>query len=52
MVIARNAIGHVNNVPPMQLFTEISRNTHSKSDMLSLTDCVWDFENNELWDTH
>ena len=36
----------------MQFFTGISRNTKSKSFMLSLTACVWDFQNNGLWDTH
>ena len=36
----------------MRLFTEISRNTQSKPYMLSLTECVWDFQNSELWDTH
>ena len=45
-------IGHVNNIPTMQFFTEISRNTQSKSyNMLSFTECVWDFQNNALWDT-
>ena len=45
-------IGHVNNIPTMHFFTGISRNTQSKSYMLSLTECVWDFQNNALWDTH
>ena len=36
----------------MQFFTGISRNTQSKLWMLSLTECVWDFQNNALWDTH
>ena len=44
--------GHVNNIPTMQFFTWIARNTLSKSQMLSLTKCVWDFQNNALWDTH
>ena len=44
--------GHVNNIPKMQFFSGISRNTQSKSYMLPLTECVWDFQNNELWDTH
>ena len=43
---------HVNNIPTMHLFTGISRNTQSKLCMLSLTECVWDFRNNALWDTH
>ena len=43
-------IGHVNNIPTMHFFTGISRNTQSKSYMLSLTECVWKFRNNELWD--
>ena len=43
-------IGHVTNIPTMQFFTRISRNTQSKLKyMLSLTDCVWDFQNNALW---
>ena len=37
------SIGHVNRIPAMQFFTEISRNSQSKSYMLSLTECVWDF---------
>ena len=35
----------------MQCFTEISRNIQSKSYMLALTEFVWDFQNNALWDT-
>ena len=34
------------------IFTVIFRNTQSKSHMLSLTGCVWEFRNNALWDTH
>ena len=49
--IARS-IGLVNNIPTMQFFFGISRNTQSKSYMLSLTECVWDFQNIALWDTH
>ena len=45
-------IRHVNNIPTMQYFTGISRNTQSKSYMLPLTECDWDFQNNALWDTH
>ena len=45
-------IGHVNNIPTMQFFPGISRNSQSKSQMLSLTECVWDIQNNALWDTH
>ena len=41
------SIGNVNNIP-----TEISRNTLSKSYMLSLTEFVWDFRNNSLWKNH
>ena len=44
------ATGHVNNIPTMQFFTGISRNTQSKTYMLSLTECVWDFQNIALWD--
>ena len=38
-----NPIGHVRNIPTMQFFTGISRNTQSKSYMLSLTEGIWDF---------
>ena len=53
---------------PTQLITGISRNTQSRSYMLSidkthlslcvlsmmlsLTDCVFEFQSNALWDTH
>ena len=43
-------IRHVNDIPTMQFFTGISRINHSKSYMLSLTECVWDFQNNAFWD--
>ena len=36
----------------MQFFTGISRYTQSKSFMLSLTQCVWEFQSNALWNTH
>ena len=53
LIIGSHArIGHVNNIPTMQLFTGIPRNTQSKSYMLSLTECVWEFPNNALWDAH
>ena len=45
-------MGHVDNIPTMQFFTEISRNTQSISYMLSLNVSVWDFQDNALWDTH
>ena len=38
-----DAVG-VNNNPTMHCFTGISKNTQSKSYMLSLTECVWDFQ--------
>ena len=44
-------IEHVYNIPTMQYFNGTSRNTQSKSYMLSLTECVWEFRNNALWDT-
>ena len=44
-------IGHVNIIPTMQFFAGIFRNTRSKLYMLSLTECVWDFQNNALWET-
>ena len=43
-------IGCVYNIPTMQFLTGISRNTQSKSYMLSFTEFVWDFQNNALWD--
>ena len=45
-------IGHVHIIPTMQFFTGTSRNTQSKSYMLSLTECDRDFQNIALWDTH
>ena len=45
-------VGHVNNISTVQFFTGISRNTQSKSYMISLSECVWEFQNNALWDTH
>ena len=52
-LICLGLIGHVNNIPTMQFFIGISRNTQSKSYMLSLmTECVWEFRNIALWDTH
>ena len=45
-------IGHVNNIPTMQFFNGISGNTQSKSYMLLLTECVWDFQNNAMRDGH
>ena len=44
-------IGHGNNIPEMQFFTGISRNSQSKSYKLSLTECALNFKNNALWDT-
>ena len=40
-------IEHVNNIPTMQFFIGISKNTQSKSYL-----CGWEFQNNALWDTH
>ena len=34
------SVGHVNNIPTMQLFAGTSRNTQSTSYMLSLTECL------------
>ena len=46
-------LGYVNEYPTMQFFTGISTNTQStKIYILSLTECVWDFQNNALLDTH
>ena len=44
-------IGHVNTIPTMQFFTEISRNTQANSYMLSMTEYVWEFQNDVLLDT-
>ena len=38
-------IWHVKNIPTMQYFTDSSRNAQSKSYMLSLPECVWEFLN-------
>ena len=44
-MICLGLIGHVKNIPTMQFFIGILRNTQSKSYMLSLmTECVWEFE--------
>ena len=40
-LIGNSQMGHVNKIPTMQSFTGVSRNTESKSCMLSLTECVW-----------
>ena len=51
-------LGHANNIPTMQSFTGIFRDTQSKSYMLkrqtakSLTECVWEFRNDGLCGTH
>mgnify|MGYP001801524082 CR=1 FL=1 len=34
----------------MQFFSRISRNTQSKSHMLTLTEYDWDLRNEALWD--
>ena len=44
-------IGHGANIPTRQFSIEISRNIQSKSYMVSVTECCWDFQNNALWDT-
>ena len=38
------SLEHINNIPVTQCFTGISRNTQSKSYILSLTECVWNFQ--------
>ena len=43
--------GYDNNIPTMQFFIGISRNIQSKYYQLSLTDCLWEFRNDALWDT-
>ena len=40
-------IGYVNNIPTMQFFATISRNTQVKI-ILSLTKCILDFQNKAL----
>ena len=52
IVINLFGIGRVNNIPTKQFLIGISKNTQPKSYMLSLTECVWEFLNNALWDTH
>ena len=49
---SKAAIRYVNNILIMKFLTGISRNTQSKFCMLSLTECVRDFENYVLWGTH
>ena len=46
------SIGHVNTILSMYYFTGFSRNTQSILHMPSLTESVWVFRNNALWDTH
>ena len=36
------------NIPTMQFFTGISRNTRSQSFVLALTECVWEIQNDAL----
>ena len=45
-------IGDVKHIPTMRFFNGISRNTQSKSYILSLTEWVQAFQCNALWDTH
>ena len=44
--------GMLTTFPQCKFLHWISRNTQSKSYMVSLTECVRDFQNNALWDTH
>mgnify|MGYP001797648885 CR=1 FL=1 len=44
-------IVHVGNIPTMQFFSGISRNTPSELTMQSSTQCVRNFQNNTLRDT-
>ena len=39
-------------MPTVQFFIRISRNTQSHSYLLSMSECVWDFQNNAFWDIH
>ena len=48
LTLIQQEIEHVNKNPTVQFFTEISRNTQSKSFTLSLTECVWELRNNAL----
>ena len=45
-------VGSNKNITIMQFFAGIARNTQAKSYMLSLTECVGEFRNNALRDTH
>ena len=38
----------VNNIPTMQFFSGISKNTQSKSYMLALTECIWVHGNSKI----
>mgnify|MGYP001804479955 CR=1 FL=1 len=40
--------GHIKNIPTMQFFTGISRNTQSNWYITLLTVCIWEFKNNAL----
>ena len=51
ILVLKLPIGHLNNIPTMQQFRGISRNTPSKSYILSLTECLRDYQNNALWET-
>ena len=50
-VLNSGQLRHINNIPIMQFFTGTSRITQSKSYVLSLTECVWEFRNNALWNS-
>ena len=52
MFVQRNQSKYVDYIPTMQLITGISIYTQAKSYMLSSTECVWEFRNNALSDTH
>ena len=43
---------YVNNIPTMQFFIGIARIIQSKYYQLSLTECLWEFRNDALWDPH
>ena len=45
------SISHINNIPTMHFHWNFQKK-QSKSYMPLLTECVWDFQNNALWDIY
>ena len=45
---ATSTIGYVNNITTSSFSLKSSVETY----MQSLTECIWNFQNDALWDTH